>query len=97
MPKGRSRRRGPFLPSSALAAAAEEAGSLEVFVAEVTLVLAEPKCELDFVAAVAVAAVVRMVTRSTGLAGRARVKAWGWRLGFGRMSMVAWTTEYPPR
>ena len=57
MPKGRSRRRGPFLPVSALAAAEEEAGSLEVFVAELTLVLEEPKCEVDFVAAVAVAAV----------------------------------------
>lgn len=67
MPTGRSHCLARFLLLSALAAA-EEAGSVEVIVDEVTLAVAEPKCEVGLVVIVAAVVVVEIVRRSTGLA-----------------------------
>lgn len=68
MPTGRSHCLAPFLLLSALAAA-EEAGSVKVILDEVTLAVAEPKCEVGLVVIVdAVVVVVEIVRRSTGLA-----------------------------
>lgn len=64
MPTGPSHCLAPFLLLSALAAA-EEAGPVKVIVDEVTLAVAEPKCEVGLVVIVVVVEIVR---RSTGLA-----------------------------
>lgn len=61
MPTGRSHCLSLFLLLSALAAA-EEAGLVEALVAEMTLLIAKPKCEVGLVV------VVGMVIRNTGLA-----------------------------
>lgn len=68
LPTGRSHCLAPFLLLSALAAP-EEAGSVKVIVDEVTLAVAEPKCEVGLVVIVVVLVlVVEIVRRSTGLA-----------------------------
>ena len=82
--KGRPRRRAPFLLLFALVVA-EAVDVAVVCVAEEAPVVVSPKCGVD--------TAVVIVARSTGLVDSRRVKASEWRVGFGRLLMVAWTAN----